>query len=345
MAAVGSSVSAFGDSTRDTAGDSGILRAVDALADRSGQLVVELHRVLSDIDPARWNAGAAEAVRARLAELRARVAELAEAHWPEREARLPASLSELYQRLAEMPDADATMASAQVRWMAFKASVVPSYEALSSALRAYEIHVPSLRPTNYRRNLTHVLSGVGCIAILWAVPTPAWAMAIAVPACLMAWTAELSRRRSPRVNAMLMRALGPIAHPHEHRRVNSATWYTTALAVLSIMETRVPAAIGLAVLAFGDPAAALVGRRFGRVSIRHGRTLEGTLAFLLAGGLAALFAVQVFAPGLAPGVMLSLAAAGAIAGALAELFSLRIDDNLSIPLVAAGAVMLASTFV
>lgn len=314
-----------------------------ALADESGQLVVELHRVLSDIDPARWHAGAADAVRGRLAALRARAAELMEAHWPEREVRLPASLSELHQRLSEMPDAEATMASAQVRWMAFKASVVPSYEALESALRAYEIHVPSLRPTNYRRNLTHVLSAVGCIAILWAVPTPAWAIALAVPACMMAWTAELSRRRSPRINAMLMRALGPIAHPHEHRRVNSATWYTTALAVLSLFEAPLPAAIGLAVLGFGDPAAALIGRRFGRIAIRHGRTLEGTLAFVIAGFVAALLALLVFAPGLALGAMLGLAAAGAVAGALAELLSLRIDDNLSIPLVAAAAVALAAT--
>lgn len=316
-----------------------------ALADESGELVRELHRVLSDIDRARWHAGAAEAVRARLAALRSRVAALAAERWPEREASLPVVLARVHAQLAELPDAEATMASAQARWMAFKASMVPSYEALEAALRAYEIHVPSLRPTNYRRNLTHVLSAVGCIAILWAVPSPAWAIAIAVPACLMAWTAEVSRRRSPRVNAALMRALSPIAHPHEHRRVNSATWYTTALALLSLAEAPLAAGIGLAVLGFGDPAAALVGRRFGRVALRHGRTLEGTLAFVLAGGLAALAAALVFAGGQPLGTLVALAGAGASAGAVAELVSLRIDDNLSIPLASAAAVGLVSALV
>jgi dolichol kinase len=315
---------------------------VNALADESGRLVLELHRALSDIDPARWHAGAAEALRVRLDELRSRAAKLTAARWPERDARLPASLGELHQRLAELPDAESTMASAQARWMAFKASMVPSYEALESALRAYEIHVPSLRPTNYRRNLTHVLSALGAIVILWAVPSPVWAIAVALPFCALGWSLELSRRQSPRVNAVLMRMLGPIAHPHEHRRVNSATWYTTALAILSLFEVPLPAGIALAVLGFGDPAAALVGRRFGRVTIRHGRTLEGTLAFVAAGAVAGLAAAWLFAPTLPFGTLALLALAGALAGAVAELVSLRVDDNLSIPLVSAAAAGLAA---
>lgn len=319
-----------------------------ALADESGRLVVDLHGVLSDIDPARWHSGAADAVRQRLSELRERLgalrARLSErAHAPAADEKLGRTLEELEARLADIPDRDMTMASAEANWMAFKASMFPSYEALRRALRDYEIHVPSLRPTNYRRNLTHVASALGCAAILWAVPSPSWAIALAVPACLMAWTAEISRRRSARVNAWLMRVLSPIAHPHEHHRVNSATWYTTALALLSLSREPLAAAVGLAVLGLGDPAAALVGRRFGRIKLRHGRTLEGTLAFVAVGLVGALGAVYAFEPRTPLLLALGIAAAGSVAGAVAELLSLRVDDNLSIPLSAAAAAFSVAT--
>jgi dolichol kinase len=134
-----------------------------------------------------------------------------------------------------------------------------------------------------------------------------------------------------------MRILGPIAHPHEHRRVNSATWYCTALALLALAFDPVPSAIGLAALGVGDPLAAIVGRRFGRVKLMHGRSLEGTLSFALAATLAGTLAAKLFAPDLAWSLALLVAAAGGLAGALAELLSLHIDDNFSVPMVGAGA--------
>ena len=56
---------------------------------------------------------------------------------------------------------------------------------------------------------------------------------IAGVACVLAWAMEISRRRSQRINEAILRVLSPIAHPHEVRRVNSATWYTTALAIMA----------------------------------------------------------------------------------------------------------------
>ena len=91
--------------------------------------------------------------------------------------------------------------------------------------------------------------------------------------------------------------------------------------------------LGVAVLGFGDPLAAIVGRRFGRTPIRAGRTLEGSLAFVAAGGGAGLVALAVFTPEVPHAVGVALTAA--VSGALAELFSQDVDDNLTIPLAAA----------
>lgn len=314
-----------------------------ALADESGRLVIELHRALSEIDTARWHAGAADAARLKLRAIEVKVAHLTSLTWPEKTAALRAKLADAGAALAErLPGEDITAANARARWIAFRKSMTPSYEALQTTLRQLEIHVPSLRPTNHRRSFFHVLSAVSCIGILWAVPEPAWAIAIAIPFLIWAWTMEIGRRCSDRWNDIIMKWFAPVAHPHEYRRVNSATWYLTAIFALSLTQAPLPCAVGLAVLGVGDPVAGFIGRRWGRLRLLHGRTLEGTLAFFGSATLAGVATAYAFLPTIGLGAAVAVATAGALVGALAELFSLRVDDNLSIPLSASGAAALAA---
>lgn len=312
-------------------------------ADESGRLVVELHRILSEIDPARWHAGAAEAAREKLRAVQAKLTQLTSQRWPKSDGPLLEPLTDLAKTLAtNVPSEDDTGASARARWMAFRKSVVPSYLAIESALRRYEVHVPSLRPSNLRRVIFHVSSASLAMAVLYFTPSMWWCLAIAGPLAAIAWTLEITRRTRPRMNAAIMRLFAPIAHPHEYRRVNSGTWYLTALVALSLPLEPLPGAIGLAALGLGDPAASLVGRKLGRVRLIHGRTLEGTLAFAVVAAIAGTGAALVFAPGIALGSAILLASIGAVAGAVAELTSLRIDDNLTVPVATAAAVFAAS---
>jgi dolichol kinase len=85
--------------------------------------------------------------------------------------------------------------------------------------------------------------------------------------------------------------------------------------------------VALVYLAFGDVAAYAIGSTLGRVRLRAGKTLEGTL-----GCLAICFAAGCLF------VDWRLALAGAAAAATAELLSSGWVDNLTIP-VAAGVVM------
>jgi dolichol kinase len=134
-----------------------------------------------------------------------------------------------------------------------------------------------------------------------------------------------------------MAFFAPIARPRERVQVNSATWYMTALVLLASTGSTIVAAVGVAVLGFADPTAAIVGRRFGRVKLVNGRTLEGTITFAVVGAAAALGVMAwLSAPPPLPIVFL-IAAASGTAGALAELFSRRVDDNFAIPLVSAAA--------
>jgi dolichol kinase len=201
---------------------------------------------------------------------------------------------------------------------------------------------PIVRPTNYARSLFHVASGVAALLMLRLLPGRGWLVAASGAFFVAAWTMETARRRSPQVNARLMRFFAPVAHPHERHRVNSSTWYVTALLLLALFTPPRAAEIGVVVLAVADPAAGFVGRRFGRTRLRAGRSLEGTLTFLtvgVAGAIAWMLALEA----LPWSSMITVAVAGAAAGAVAELASTRLDDNFTIP-VSATAAAAASVF-
>jgi dolichol kinase len=148
------------------------------------------------------------------------------------------------------------------------------------------------------------------------------------------WINEALRVRYPAVTRAYMKLMGRIAHPHEHHKVNSSTWYATALALLALAFNPMAASVAVVVLGVADPVAAIVGRRFGRTPLRGGRTLEGSLAFVGSGTLAAVGLLTLYYPDLGLQRALLAAVVASALGALAELFSFRLDDNLTIPLAA-----------
>lgn len=291
------------------------MTSTDLAEDRD--LALQLHRLLSEIDPVRWKDEMAAALKSGLADLQPRL------------ARRHTTLADTIK--AELPASD-TRSS----WLTFKQRMQPAYMEFAKRLQAAQVHVPSLRPTNYRRSLLHVSSGVFAVFCIEVLP---WWMltAIAVAWATFAWTCEISRRLSPRVNALLMKLFKPVAHDHETHKVNSATWYASALLLLALTHEPLWCVAGVAVLGIGDPVAGLIGRRFGRVRLMHGRSLEGTAAFFVSAMLVTL-GLFVFLHDVSLGRALLLASAAGFAGAIAELVSLRVDDNFSIPVSAAAGV-------
>jgi phytol kinase len=115
---------------------------------------------------------------------------------------------------------------------------------------------------------------------------------------------------------------------------------------------RAPIAVaGAMALTWGDALAALVGRRWGRHRYRlgaSGRSWEGS-AVMFVVSAAAIFlvltllpgsALSPYAPPIGAGRVLLAALFAAAAATLAEAASPRGTDNLSVPLVAAGIVLL-----
>ncbi len=297
--------------------------------------MVDLHAALRNLDPARWRAEKAAQVRAQLERITEGLSALAERAAPEADKsfveRLQRFAALLRSKLPHLPEP-----SAAERWVEVRQELQPAYEDLVQALREQAVHVPSLRPTNYVRNLFHVLNSVIVIALIELVPFEyiMWPASCALGLVLFL---EISRRFSPAWNDKIMALFGPVAHPYENHRVNSGTWFVVALFFLALTGRPELGAMGVAVLGFADPAAALVGRRFGKHPLVNGRTLEGSGAFFLVAVAAITAVLLTLHPELTTGWRMPMVAVGAaLAGTLFELFSFRIDDNLSIPLGTAG---------
>jgi phytol kinase len=101
--------------------------------------------------------------------------------------------------------------------------------------------------------------------------------------------------------------------------------------------SRAPILAGLAALGFADPAAAVIGSRFGERRFAgwgHGRSVEGSLTYLAVSGLAAAV-IAIAVPG--GGHAVRLAVGCGFAGAFVEAISPAGIDNLTAPLAVAVA--------
>jgi uncharacterized protein (TIGR00297 family) len=108
------------------------------------------------------------------------------------------------------------------------------------------------------------------------------------------------------------------------------------------------AASAWGILAVGDGAATLAGRRWGRhrLSWNPDKSVEGLLAFIVAGGTAAVFLAWWTAPAITPAPSMAFIVAApvlaAVAAALVETVPVALDDNLSVPATAGAVLWLCS---
>jgi uncharacterized protein (TIGR00297 family) len=102
------------------------------------------------------------------------------------------------------------------------------------------------------------------------------------------------------------------------------------------------------IMAAGDGFATIAGRAVGHRPVPWNRekTIEGTLAFILAGGLAGVLLALWVRPSVTPTPSIAFAlmapVAAAIAAALVETIPVKLDDNISVPASAAGVLWMAS---
>lgn len=184
---------------------------------------------------------------------------------------------------------------------------------------------PAPVPTESLRKLTHIAIGFCAILLRWL--TPYQAAAVAAVAIVFNWLVlpHVGGRRIARSSRGT--DFGLIVYP------------VVVLALLLVFRNQ-PAIAGTAwvILAFGDGAATLIGRAVGgpRVPWNSEKTVLGFFGFLEV-GIPAGYAISLFlsdSPTVLPRFVIITIAV--VIAAIVESLPLGIDDNLSVPIAAAG---------
>jgi dolichol kinase len=192
-----------------------------------------------------------------------------------------------------------------------------------------------------KRKAIHLLALV--VPLGMALVGKLWSIYLLVPLALLAVTADVLRVRSEAFARFIYRIFGSMMRTEERPpiggpvTINGATWVLLSAASLALIFPIRIAVPAFTMFMLSDAAAALVGRRFGRLHWGNNpRTVEGSLAFLVTG-----LVVMAFFPN----IVFWIGAVSVVAGALAEALPRPFNDNLRVPLVAAAVIFLLEHFV
>lgn len=192
---------------------------------------------------------------------------------------------------------------------------------------------PVAKPGRIKRELArkafHV-SSASLPLLVWLVPH-AIAVAVLVPVALVALATDYTRLRFRFPRYHFLRLTRRMLRPHERHAFAGATWMAVAYALAVVLFPRPIAVMAMLFNGFGDAAAALVGKRWGRRRTSWGKSWEG-----FAAGAAVNLVVASLVCYLAPQVPLAAAAAGALTAAVLEFVDLPVDDNLRVTLGGGG---------
>lgn len=175
------------------------------------------------------------------------------------------------------------------------------------------------------RKLIH-LAGSVTAALIVLLAEPRQARGLLLGAAATAVLIELARNLSPGVNAFFVRTVGTMLRYRERQGLTGATTLSIGFVVTAFTVPPALAAAAILMAGTGDAAGALVGRHFGKLRTRNGKSLEGAVAcFVAACGTALLI----------PGITPAMAIPAALVTTGLELAITRLDDNLILPLAAA----------
>jgi len=178
-----------------------------------------------------------------------------------------------------------------------------------------------------KRKIVHLATLI--VPVGYALTSEETVILFLIPFFLALLSVDLLRHLHPGMASLFRKYFfGRVLREEEKPTFMGATYFIFST-ILTILLFPKPIAIAsIFILILADTAAALIGKWIGRVGI-FGKTLEGSMAFLLTALLIVWILPNLnrFSGSLAP-----------LGATVVEILPIRVNDNLTIPLVA-GAIM------
>ena len=192
--------------------------------------------------------------------------------------------------------------------------------------------------SEFARKITHLGALALPASYYWLDLSKQEMLIIMISAFILVLLADISRLR----NWIFWRKFANkiwahMVREHENKGGFTGATYILLSIVLTVALFSKPVAVAaMAFIMVGDTFAALVGRRFGRHKIFKTKSLEGSLACLTGTVIVALFT---------PDLLLTVGLTGALAAAVVEALPLKIDDNLTVPLLSGATMAILLKFI
>jgi glycerol-3-phosphate acyltransferase PlsY len=146
---------------------------------------------------------------------------------------------------------------------------------------------------------------------------------------------EFTRLKFARVNRRFLAFFHLLLREREASTLTGSAYLLIAACIVFLLCDKYIAVMAVAFVAVGDPVAGMVGERWGKAKVR-GKTLARSSACLVS-----CLAIGAILTAITD-VGLWLVLIGAVCATAVESLSLPVNDNLTIPLVSGGVMMLAN---
>ena len=195
-----------------------------------------------------------------------------------------------------------------------------------------------------KRKALHLLALMAPLTV--TVTGKTWSLLLLAPAAVIALAADFLRVRSVPFANFIDRVFGSLMRSEERPPVggpvsiNGATWVLVSSSLLILVFPVRIALAAFVMFMISDAAAAIVGRRIGRIHWGSSpRTVEGSLAFLAVGS------VVMIGFALGSDLVLWTGLVATLFGCAAEAMPRPLNDNLRVPIVAASVLFALERFV
>ena len=118
---------------------------------------------------------------------------------------------------------------------------------------------------------------------------------------------------------------------------SGTTYLLSGVFLVALIFPRDVVLLTLLFLGFADPAASLIGIKYGKDKIFGHKSLQGSVAAFVVCFI--LMVIYLFIQGFPVGRLIIMSLIGGLVGALAELIPIgKLDDNLSLPILSAVSI-------
>lgn len=186
-----------------------------------------------------------------------------------------------------------------------------------------EIQEEPIKPL---RRLWHVFGGSIAVIYLFVLKEK-WMMLLFLSPILIGFLMlDILRLRSQELNKKFFNCFQAILLEKDRNHPSGSTYFLFSSFLTIFLFSREVSAVAILFLSLGDPLAAVIGKRFGRIEVL-GKTVEGSLSCFLVCFLVSRLFFDFW-----------ISFFGSLTTTIIELVPFKLDDNLLIPLVS-GAIL------